>query len=437
VEIDPPGNPHSFPLAAALQMRVAFRYSLRTFLVAVIGFTALTGVWVRRSLDQKRDVRILEGIGLQIVYAIDQQEHSSVWAKARAWLASRLGKDWVSAPIEVRYKGIESLFIEDLPVIARLKSLRAVSVGDVDDEGLATLARLPRIEKLRFSRSHISRRGLVALANCRLLQELSLGYSSLSPAAAQEFERNYPHCRVTINGDFRIAEYKGPFNSRPDRTPTPDEKTRLETALQILEEKDPFVKYKLVGVLKRDPKEINAPAPGLYKLDPKEINAPDFGLYKPGGVLERDRQEINTDDPGLRQWLDNQPTHWGFRIAIQTLGRLGLADAIPALERVARDESLDWTPRIDAVYALSSIPDRRIIPILIDLLEEKSGAMPSQAAWECLVGVTRQSIGWGEGWDSDPNSEARRGLVARWKKYWKENADVVRPGRGGGMGIGF
>jgi hypothetical protein len=393
VEIDPPGNPHSFPLAAALQMRVAFRYSLRTFLVAVIGFTALTGVWVRRSLDQKRDVRILEGIGLQIVYAIDQQEHSSVWAKARAWLASRLGKDWVSAPIEVRYKGIESLFIEDLPVIARLKSLRAVSVGDVDDEGLATLARLPRIEKLRFSRSHISRRGLVALANCRLLQELSLGYSSLSPAAAQEFERNYPHCRVTINGDFRIAEYEAPFNSRPDRTPMPDEKIRLDAAIQLLEEKDPFRKYRLICVLEPDPNEA------------------DF------------------NDSGIRAWLDRQPPEWGVDIATVTLGRLGLADAIPALERVARDESLDSPTRINAVYALSSIPDRRIIPILIDVMEEKSGPAPSQAAWECLMGVTGQTIGWGEGWDTDPNSKARRGLVARWKKYWKENADVVRPGR--------
>src|SRR5262249_33723850 len=110
-------------------------------------------------------------------------------------------------------------------------------------------------------------------------------------------------------------------------------------------------------------------------------------------------------------------------------------DAIPPLAQVARGHSqagplLDRDLRIQAIDALGRIPDRQVVPILIDLLEDKEPQVAYEA-WRVLDAITGRTMGDDMIWNFDPfiPSPALPGLIARWRRFWKENGDVFRPRR--------
>jgi hypothetical protein len=388
-------------------MRIRFQFSLRTFLVVLVLGTATLGLWARRTGEQRRLVRILQGVGLRFTYDLDRDR--STFSYARLWLASRIGKDWLAVPIDVKARSeYESIYADDLVTLAKLRSLRAVdlTLTPTDDNGLAALARLPRLERLSLNGTLVTDQGLAHLDDCQSLRELRLGRSLVTPLAASAFAGKHPQCEVvlTITISAAAADHRRRATLRADRVPTAKEQAQLVRWIEVLESKDNFRK----DVLFRE----------LAALDPRE-----FANYPPP-----DRES----DYRIR--VEHEPPNWGYDVAVNKLGALGLAAAIPAVERVARDVALSDQERNSAVGALACIGDRRIVPILIDLLEDRTYSVPSDA-WVRLKCATGERIGEDIGWDPDPASENRRKLVEAWRRYWKENGDVVRPARAASVGV--
>jgi hypothetical protein len=123
-----------------------FRYSLRIFLAAIIGVAVALGIWTHRVSEQKRMVRILRGMHFEVKYDVELKPDSDWFSSSQLWLAERLGKDWVSAPVEAKAKA-EAVYPEDLELLTQLCWLRSVDLQNTtaDDEGLVWLARLPHL----------------------------------------------------------------------------------------------------------------------------------------------------------------------------------------------------------------------------------------------------------------------------------------------------
>jgi hypothetical protein len=127
------------------------------------------------------------------------------------------------------------------------------------------------------------------------------------------------------------------------------------------------------------------------------------------------------------------------RSAAQTLGELGLAARVPSVERLARDTRLHDSVRTPILVSLSHIADRRMIPILIDLLDDPSQPVAA-TAWQQLMLATGSPLDRGRVEFGDEASEFRQKLSSRWRRFWAENGDLIRPRRAPtfqGWGGGF
>src|SRR5262245_8270455 len=111
-------------------MQLPHRYSLRAFLLLLALLPAILGVWIRRSIDQSRDVRRLQGLGLNITYDV-HEDSSGQLARARVWLASHIGNDFVSVPVAAVADSSASstVYNEDLTILVRLRWLRRLNLG--------------------------------------------------------------------------------------------------------------------------------------------------------------------------------------------------------------------------------------------------------------------------------------------------------------------
>lgn len=380
-------------------MRIPFRYSLRAFLALAILSATAVGLWARRSLEQRKHVRILSGARFDVIYDLDQQRERTLLVGIRTQLAGLIGKDWVAVPIEIKATAY-SVDSDVLAVLPKFRSLRVIDLQSTtaDDRSLAAIAQLPRIEILKLDGTLVTDVGLAHLNKCRTLRELALGETLVPPTAVDEFRQKHRNCRVTSIGPRTPASVASQqeMNLSASRMPTATETAQLNVAIRLLEEKDNAVKYRLTHQLA----ELTEPP------DPYRVN------------LERDNPRY------FKLVVQNMSADFGQDSAIRTLGALGLADGISALERVARDVSRDAVLRTIAIQSLSHIADTRIVPILIDLMEDPSNEVAHEA-WHRLMRATGLRIGAEQEWDSDSKSEYRRTLPDRWRRHWEEGRDVI------------
>ncbi len=89
--------------------------------------------------------------------------------------------------------------------VSRLPMLRDVTVyrGDITDAGVALLARLPKLEKLRLSDcGNLTDASLKTLAACKSLKSLVLGYPQVPSPAIRALQQALPECQI-------VNEYLG------------------------------------------------------------------------------------------------------------------------------------------------------------------------------------------------------------------------------------
>jgi HEAT repeats len=376
--------------------RFQFRYSLRAFFLAVLAISVTAGLWTHRSLDQRQKVRVLQGIGLDVQYDLADSNQSGTWTATRRWLGARLGRDWVSVPLAVRPASeLVVVYSEDCAVLYQLPSIRVVDLHytGADDECLSTISRMRRLESLILSNTLVTGWGLSCLDKCRSLQEVDIDDTLVTEAAAQEFRQRHPRCRLNYNRhlDLRNAENHRRRRQKADRVPTPAEAEELAFSLALIGTEDNFAKGRILAEHLGE----KVPSPG----DP---------YY-----------------PTWERYILDKPRDWHFLDAIDELGTLGLAVAIPALKRIAHDVTHCEDVRCGAIRALVQIADRRVVPVLIELLEDQVHRVADRSRCGLQV-ITGQMIG-----DKSDlpklNTPARRKLINDWRTYWQENRDVLRP----------
>jgi hypothetical protein len=378
------------------------RYSLRTFLIASIILVVAIGIWARRAMDQRERVRQLQGAHLNLKYDLELRRDDDWFLPLQSSLAASLGKDWVSVPIEAKAKA-RPVFSDDLKSLSKLRWLRSVDLqgSTADDAGLAYVAALPSLESLDLNYTLVTSEGLTRLSSSQSLKHLNLGSSLVSPESIAAFERRNPRCQVNLKTAMPPdeAETLRLHSLRPDRTPTPQESRALEAWIGVLEARNSL--ERLVSLSRIEPGITLPPQ------DSQEYHALKVDVEDDYAIILQE--------------------------AITALGRLGLAEAIPTLERVARDTSRWWLLRQAALQALSGIADSRIVPIYIDLLEDKEGAVASEAFHRLELVTGAQLSDPGVKWwvHSTRSTETAK----EWRQFWNKHKDVIRPIRAPNFGM--
>jgi hypothetical protein len=340
-------------------------------------------------------------MGLKVTYDLDEMHGDGWLVQTRSWLASKIGKDFVSVPVAVERTSNACWTVrsDDLRTVARLPWLRRIILNrePIDDEGMPALARLRQLKELQLSMTMVSNRGLAALENCDSLRTLVIGGTHVTGEAVAAFAARHPHCTVKCERELTTHEELeiSWFSRRADRVLTPDEKEVLDAAVQLLDDNEHDTNMQRKRALDRRIMELSYPS----------------------------------SDPPNDDQLDLSQGNF-FDLAFLELHRLAHADAIPVLERFARDQRNEDDWRARAIEALGQIPDPRVIPILLDLLADNDGRV-AFSAWSGLnrmMGVPENTeLGWDNvSTEFDYMRPAPPQFVARWRQYWLENKDVIR-----------
>jgi hypothetical protein len=377
-----------------------WQFTLRALFATLTVAGIAVGVWAQRSLNQQQNVRIVTWARFEVIYDLDNAT-SGADSGLRQQLMRWLGRDWVATPQEIRSRGYSVVDVELLAAISRLPSVRILDLQGycVDDAALVQVAQLPRLEVLQLDGTEVTDEGLKVLDGCRSLRSLSLERSFVSQAAARSFGDRHPLCRVTTSTtaqpDSLSVKNRRSSQLKSDRCLSEDEQARLDAAKKLLAEEDNSVKWE------------------LFKRF-TESSSP-----------------TQTDDGSewLRLNIRFQTRDWLRDNAIDELGKLGAAEGIQPLEKVARDPSENESLREKAIRNLSFIADRRIVPILIDLLADESNGVALTARGQLVKVTGVRSVEW----DQHSKSEARQNLIAKWRAFWQDHQDVLRPSRAAAM----
>jgi hypothetical protein len=375
---------------------MALRYSLRWFWGSAVVIATALGLWARRSHEQTRLVRRAELAQFQLEYGslVRTAPHFMPQALARVELV--LGKDWVFVPVAAKANSTCE-YPEDFCDLCALRTLRSIDLrGTATDDGaLSMIAGLKCLTVLKLRSTRITDVGLSTLDRCNSLRELEVDLTLVTPDAVKSFQARNPLCKVSYSHSSQPEdfEYLRFTTLNANRNPTAEEKNRFDLAVRLIEERDKHRQYELSHELFHPGEPLPIPNPGYHN--------------------QRNHES----------WIKNQPDSDYHEVAAKVLGDLGLAGGIPYVERVARNTTdYKWVrPRV--VRSLSHIADRRVIPVLIDLLDDRSSEVAAVAS-NALVSLTSLPP------HSDLNPESpsydRHNLSDRWKRYWQENGEFIR-----------
>lgn len=147
------------------------------------------------------------------------------------------------------------------------------------------------------------------------------------------------------------------------------------------------------------------------------------------GVMAADR----VLEPGQRAWLDevirslldygegDSRSSLRRADAARTLGEIGHRDAIPALKQVFEDTTLAWELRYVALTALSQIPDKSVVPVLIQALGDREPNIFYHAV-KLLQNVSGEPVGLRFA-SGTPLEQEQPAVIARWQRWWRENRE--------------
>lgn len=219
--------------AAPPRCRLALRYSLRTFLIAITIVCLASGLWLNRAVRQRVAVRHFLALFADqsldsgehlatMLYAHGGQVHSRpILPKWQQPLARLLGEEAFGELVGVQILNTPASD-DDLRYLADLPSVHSVwlSRTKVTDEGLAHLAACPkltfltldetaitdagaaklaeltRLESLSLSGTQITDAGLAHLARLRNLKQLWLRQTPITDAGYRQLQSALPHCEI-------------------------------------------------------------------------------------------------------------------------------------------------------------------------------------------------------------------------------------------------
>ncbi len=183
-----------------------FRFSLRTFLIAVTLISLAFGFFFSSVQNERRAASAIAEAHGDIVY--DWQirppgaDHKTPPPKPPGpqWLRKRLGPHWLDRIVEVRLneyinKSDKNRFAVVAPHLAKLSSLRSLTLSgetfDVND--YRSLSQLTQLESLLVrQRNELLPQHAAAIARLTGLHDLSLSDIKISPAALRELAKS-PH----------------------------------------------------------------------------------------------------------------------------------------------------------------------------------------------------------------------------------------------------
>ena len=189
-----PAAPADKP-AAPPRHRLALRYSLRTFLIAITIVCLASGLWLNRAVRQRIAVRhftaLYAGQTLDsgehlatMLYAHGGQVHSRpILPKWQQPLARLLGEEAFGELIGVQILNTPATD-DDLRYLADLPSVHSVwlSRTKVTDQGLAHLAACPKLTFLTLDETAVTDAGAAQLGQLTNLESLSLSGTQITDA---------------------------------------------------------------------------------------------------------------------------------------------------------------------------------------------------------------------------------------------------------------
>jgi hypothetical protein len=212
--------------------RLVFRFSLRTLLVGITLLCIGLAWWVHRVKRQVAAVKGIRDNGGWVYYDYEQWDGKKGKPAAYAeswvpkWLLARLGVDFFHSVEAVsmvyHYDGqqrfdnsrtdavigqhladlpyLRALYVkerqltdEDYRIVSQLSRLEVFfqwDAHDITDEGVIQLGNLSRLRNVHISESHLSNRGLAALAQLPQIEHLTLQSNDITDAGVRALEKN-------------------------------------------------------------------------------------------------------------------------------------------------------------------------------------------------------------------------------------------------------
>jgi len=207
------------PPSTSRRFRLALRFSLRTFLVAVTIFCIALGWQLHRAKLQRDAVAAIRDTGGSLYYDYQRHDWQSDWDKfdatARpwepAWLLVLVGIDFFHnvTDVSVGFRRGDQPPANIASHLAHFPRLRSLSISGLclDDEGLRTVGRLKRLEFLfRLPGGSISDDGVANLRDMPRLKCVDFRLAELGDRSLQSFARlpNLEFLNVSGN-DFTDA----------------------------------------------------------------------------------------------------------------------------------------------------------------------------------------------------------------------------------------
>jgi hypothetical protein len=197
---------------AATFLRSLLRFRLRTLLLAVLVICVALGIYVNRVRQQQAAVAAIRQVGGGVYYDyqcydgnLDVDRKSNV----PDWLRTRLGDDWFHSVVNVN-------------VIYRNDAKGTSELAPANDEFLAALEDLPRLEALVTLYGPASDDGLRMISRARGLKSITMLYAS----------------RVTDRGVEYLAQLKVLESLKLNDSQITDESLRILSQLPRLKELD-------------------------------------------------------------------------------------------------------------------------------------------------------------------------------------------------------
>jgi len=244
--------------------RVAFRFSLRSLLIAITLLCVGLSWWMYRARRQAAAVKGIQACGGWVYYDYQHYDSKNSISDFAAdspipkWLIEGLGVDFfhhvdvvsmvyayenggktrrdnpnVDANIASYLAGfpyLRGLFVNEQQLtndgfreVAKLKYLEEFYfwyARDITDEGVSQLRHMPRLRSVHLSESHLSDRGLAALASSPHMAYLSLQFNDVTDEGIRSLRASKTIETLWIGGSFqhpsKISDASGPiFASMP------------------------------------------------------------------------------------------------------------------------------------------------------------------------------------------------------------------------------
>jgi hypothetical protein len=199
----------------------SFRFSLRTWLVAVTALCLWLGWWTQSGLRQKHAVELLKSKGVSVVYDVEYVETipgrlTPMRLKPAGWLETQLGIDYFhNVAVVSRFYGRSSATKQEVLAsirhFPRLKWLQLLV--ELSDDDLAKIGTRHDLESLMIVGPGISAKGLRQLRALPKLRLLELQLNEITRDVADEISHLGALTRLSLLSVTLEADALAPLST--------------------------------------------------------------------------------------------------------------------------------------------------------------------------------------------------------------------------------